>query len=99
VNANKTEIRLMGIERAHTLIATIGADTLKDLCGELREMATKLERGEMTVGCLGGPSVGTTYSYRVRPEQTHEKYFQDIEAWLEEERRNAADSVPVQTEK
>ncbi len=76
----------MKIERAHTLICTVGADTLADLCGELREMARKLERGEMTVGCMGGPSVGTTYSYRVRPEQTHEKYFEDIEAWLTAER-------------
>jgi len=72
----------MSIERAHTLICSIGADTLSDLCGELREMARKLERGEMTVGVLGGPTVGSTYSYRVRPEQTHEKYFQDIEALL-----------------
>jgi hypothetical protein len=70
------------IERAHTLICTVGADTLQDLCAELREMARKLERGQMTTGCIGGPSVGTTYSYKVRPEQTHEKYFQDIEAWL-----------------
>lgn len=74
------------IQRAHTLICAIGADTLRDLCGELREMARKLERGEMTVGVLGGPSVGATYSYRVRPEQTHDKYFQDIEEWLARER-------------
>lgn len=71
------------IERAHTLVAKIGADTLKDLCGELREMASKLERGEITVGCIGGCSVGALYSYRVRPEQTHDKYFSDIARSLE----------------
>lgn len=81
------------INRAHTLIMTIGADTLRDLCGELREMARKLERGEITSGCIGGPSVGATYSYKVRPEQTHDKYFSDIEAWLTAERENAAKLV------
>lgn len=75
----------MTIHRAHELICSIGADTLTDLCGELREMARKLECGEMTVGCIGGQTVGTTYSYRVRPEQTHDKYFEDIEAWLAKE--------------
>lgn len=77
------------IERAHTLIVKIGADTLEALCAELREMATKLEMGKMTVGCLGGPSVGSTYSYRVRPEQTHDKYFEDIAAWLATTERKA----------
>lgn len=78
----------MSIERAHTLICKIGADTLADLCGELREMARKLERHEMTVGVMGGSSVGTTYSYKVRSDQTHAKYFQDIEAWLSEEAKH-----------
>lgn len=70
------------IERAHTLICSIGADTLEDLCGELREMARKLERGEVSVGVMGGPTVGSTYSYRVRPEQTHDAYFKQIDEWL-----------------
>lgn len=70
------------IERAHTLIVKIGADTLDDLCHELADMARRLRRGEITTGMSGSPSVGTSYSYKVRPEQTHDKYFQDIEAWL-----------------
>lgn len=36
----------------------------------------------MTVGTIGGPSVGSNYSYRVLPEQTHDKYFRDIDEWL-----------------
>ena len=72
-----------GPQRAHSLIVSVGADTAKDLAWELREMARKIERGEMTVGTMGGGSVGSTYSYRIRPEQTHDKYFQDIDAWLE----------------
>lgn len=70
------------IFRAHTFIASIGADTKEDLCAELREFARRIERGEVTHGCMGGPSCGATYSYKVRPEQTHDKYFEDIEAML-----------------
>lgn len=70
------------IFRAHTFIASIGADTQKDLCAELREFALKIERGDISHGCFGGPSSGSLYSYKVRPEQTHEKYFEDIDAEL-----------------
>lgn len=75
-----------GIERAHTLIVKLGADTVEALSAELICMAQRLERGEMTEGCMGGSSSGYTYSYKVRPEQTHAKYFRDIEAWLDSER-------------
>ena len=78
-----------GPQRAHTLITKIGADTAEDLAWELREMARKIERGEMTVGMMGGSSVGSTYSYRVLPDQTHDKYFQEIDEWLARERSAA----------
>ncbi len=77
---------LKGPYRAHSLIVSIGADTAKDLAWELRNMAANIERGEMTVGTMGGGSVGSTYSYRIRPEQTHDRYFQEIDAWLEAEK-------------
>lgn len=73
---------MAAVERAHTLIVKFGADTIEDLAFALRQMAIDLERGELTVGCSGSPSVGSIYSYRIRPEQTHEKYFADIEAEL-----------------
>lgn len=77
------------IERAHTLIAKIGADTPEDLAWELRGMADKIERGEMTQGVMGGPSVGSTYSYKVLPEQTHDEYFRQIDEWLAQEKSAA----------
>jgi len=78
---------MMGIttdapERAHTLVATFGADTAERLADELRFFADRIDRGEITQGCIGAPDAGTTYSYVVRPEQTHEVYFQQVEAWL-----------------
>ena len=78
-----------GPQRAHTLITKIGADTAHDLAWELREMARKIERGEMTVGTMGSPSVGAMYSYRILPDQTHDKYFQEIDEWLARERSAA----------
>ena len=73
-----------GPERAHTLIAKFSADTAERLADELRHFADRIDRGEMTVGCIGGPSAGTTYSYRIRPEQTHDVYFRQIDEWLRE---------------
>lgn len=48
----------------------------------MSKIGERIERGEMTVGTIGGPSVGSNYSYRVLPEQTHDKYFRDIDEWL-----------------
>jgi hypothetical protein len=68
--------------RAHTLICSIGADTAGDLAAELRFMSDRILRGELSAGCIGGPSAGAMYSYRVAPEQTHDAYFQQVDAWL-----------------
>ncbi len=38
--------------------------------------------------------VGAIYSYKIRPEQTHDAYFAAVEAWLEE--RRAAGACAVQ---
>lgn len=72
----------MNPERMHTLIAKIGADSRDDLVFGLRQMANDLERGQLTEGCSGSPSVGTIYSYKVRPEQTHDAYFRQLEEAL-----------------
>lgn len=68
--------------RAHTLICSVGADTARDLAMELRFMSDQILRGELSVGCSGGPSGGAMYSYRVAPEQTHDVYFAQVDAWL-----------------
>lgn len=68
--------------RAHSLVASLGADTAKDLAWEMRRMADDIERGRLTVGVSGSPSAGAIYSYRVSPEQTHDAYFQQINAKL-----------------
>lgn len=73
-----------GPERAHTLICKAGGDTPSDLANELRSLALRIERDELTTGCIGGPSCGSIYSYKVAPDQTHDAYFQQIDAWLKD---------------
>jgi hypothetical protein len=72
-------------ERAHTLIVSMGANTAEDLAWGLRHMADDIERGQLTVGASGSPSVGSIYSYRIRPEQTHDVYFRELDEWLQSE--------------
>lgn len=74
------------IERMHVLIAKIGADSERDLANELRMMADRIDRKELTTGVSGGPSGGAIYSYKVYPEQTHDVYFAQINERLEAER-------------
>lgn len=81
----------MGIEartmekphRAHEFICIAAGDTRERLADELRSLADRLERGEITSeGCVGGSSAGSQYSYKHDPEMTHAKYFENINAWL-----------------
>jgi hypothetical protein len=73
-------------ERAHVLIAKFGADSAERLASELRFMADAIEREQLTTGCSGSPSAGAIYSYKIRPEQTHDAYFAQVEAWLEQQK-------------
>jgi hypothetical protein len=84
-----------GPERAHSLIVSIGADTVDDLCYALNSLSQDARRGALTRGCSGGPSCGWTYSYRHKPEQTHDNYFREIDEWLARDSgsdRNGEDS-------
>jgi hypothetical protein len=77
-------------QRAHRIEIDAGADTAEDLAWELRQLATRLERGDLTRGCIGGPSSGSIYTYTHNPEMTHERYFAEIEAHLAAERKREA---------
>jgi hypothetical protein len=74
-----------GPERAHTLIAKLGANTALDLAWALRHMADDIERGRLTEGCSGSPSAGTIYSYKVLPEMTKSRYFAELDEYLQRE--------------
>lgn len=74
---------MSNIERRHVFIAKIQADEAKGIADELRHLARRLERGELSYGVSGGVSSGYAYSYRENPHQTHETYFEQIEAELD----------------
>ena len=82
--------RLDKLERAHTLIAKFRADTRETLADELRMFADSLDRDQVSVGIVSGPSGGAIYSYRVQPDQTHDRYFEQINAMLKKEPENGA---------
>ena len=68
--------------RAHSLILKAGGDSAEELARELESLAFRLRTEGLTVGCGGGPSASSIYSYRVAPTQTHELYFRQVDAWL-----------------
>lgn len=70
--------------RAHRLVLDAQADTAEDLASELRMFASRIERGELSTGSIGGPHAGSTYSYTTNPEMTHDAYFAAITEWLKE---------------
>lgn len=76
----------MAIERAHTVIISAQGDSAEELADMLHSLAHDLERGQMTVGVIGGSSAGAMYSYRINPEQTHDRYFQQIGEQLKAEK-------------
>jgi hypothetical protein len=67
-------------KRRHELTLTIGADTFDDLVMALEHVTRELDdTGNNSV--TGGPSWGGHWEHLVRPEQTHDRYFEQIEAW------------------
>ena len=73
------------VERAHTLISKIGADTEQDLVREVRRFADAIERGELTAGVSGGYGSGSIYAYVHDPEMTHDEYVRQLEALIAKE--------------
>ncbi|MCD4659426.1 MULTISPECIES: hypothetical protein [Agrobacterium] len=80
-------------ERAHVLVMTLSADTAEELAAELSRFGDLILQGKVTTGVMGGPASGSTYSYTVRPEQTHDVYFAAVAKWLEERRAAGACAV------
>lgn len=80
----------MPIERRHVFICKVQGDNPQALADELQFLAQRLKRGEISYGVVGGSTSGCTYSYRHDPNQTHETYFEQIEAELDADRAKAS---------
>lgn len=69
-------------KRKHQLTLTIGADTLEDLQNAMRQLADELhEPGTRSVG--DGYTWGHSLEHKVDPVQTHEKFVEQMEGYLE----------------
>jgi hypothetical protein len=68
--------------RAFHLTLILGADSREELADALRQMASQVDQLKLTVGVSGGPSSGAIYELLSNPEQTHERYFQEVAEYL-----------------
>jgi len=75
--------------RAFTLTLVLGADSLDEMAHALRQMASQVEREGLTIGVSGGPSSGAIYELLHNPEQTHERYFREVQEYLREKKPEA----------
>ena len=79
--------------RAVRLTLALEADSVHDLASALVNLAHRVERGEVTVGCWGSPSDGAIYELLIDPTITHESYHAALRAYLESKRENAKDGA------
>lgn len=70
--------------RAHRLTLALEADDLGELASQLINIAHRAERGELSSGVSGSPSSGYVYELLSNPEQTHDKYFAEVQDYLAE---------------
>lgn len=78
------------IERQFVMLIKAQGDTPEAIANELHSMANKLRRGELSYGVSGGVTSGCAYVYRENPGQTHEVYFEQIEAEFQADRAAAS---------
>jgi len=74
--------------RAVRLTLMLEADSLRECCASLEQIAWAAERGELTTGSSGGYGSGYTYELLQNPEQTHERYFAELRRHLAEKTPN-----------
>ena len=75
--------------RALRLTLKMEADNRAELAWALRNMADQIEREELTVGVSGGPYSGAIYELLADPTQRHERYFQQVQEYLQEKKAEA----------
>lgn len=73
--------------RRFEIRVSVGADTWDEACARLVDLATDLEHvnpseARMQQSCSGSPSSYTSLTVAESPEQTHEKYIAELDAYL-----------------
>lgn len=68
--------------RAVTLELAMQADTRADLIADLRHIIERIEREDMSTGCMSGPDSHYTHRYHEHDGPTHAEYFRQVNDWL-----------------
>lgn len=69
--------------RAYTLTLKVGADTRHDLALILEHLAIEVSADRLTEGVSGGYSTGFTYKLEVDESMTHDRYFEELNRYLD----------------
>jgi hypothetical protein len=77
------ETTIAAPKRRFELAITITGDTWEDVLFDLRDIAPHIEtHGPGCTSVSGAPSHGHIVQVTERPEQTHEKYIEDLDRYL-----------------
>ena len=70
--------------RALHLTLEMGCDTRADMVGALMNLARRIDREELSgSGTWGGYSDGGNWELLTDPTQTHERFFEELTAYLD----------------
>lgn len=72
--------------RRFRLTVAMEADTREDLVSAVFNLATRIDRGEVTVGVCGGSHSGEIYELIEDPTKDHDTYHAELRAYLDARR-------------
>ena len=71
-------------QRCYTLDISIGADDWQGVVDDLRHLTSHIEDcGPKCSSVMGGSSSGYTVTVTHRPDMTHDKYFEELNKYLD----------------
>lgn len=83
--------------RAFHVNIIAGADTLSDLFMLLEHFQNEMELGSKS--CVnGGSSSGGTFDLTVNPAMTHDRYHEELKAYLKENKTNHLEDPSAKTD-
>jgi len=75
-------------KRRHEVAIRIGADTWEDVCKSLQQILFSAEAdGPGRNAVSGSPSNGWVFVDETNPSVTHDSYFAEVDAWIEERKQ------------
>lgn len=81
-------------QRAFRLTLKLEADTRGELVSALMNLATRVDRSEVTKGIWGGPTDGGIYELHAAEHPSHEEYFAEVRKYLDEQKNDALPPPP-----